>query len=222
MRSSLLLASLALPLLGSACVVGVEDPYYDDGRGSLTIEYTFGGRSCFDAGVDRIFVDVSGTRDGDSFSLTCAEYDYGVTIDHLREGSYDVYIEGKDVDGNVLFESRDRVSVVAYAHQTYVIDVDNETGSLTIYWTFDGSGRCGDIERLRVRLHDGRGYVYDDASYDCVYEGIVYDAMPKGTWFLDIDSVDYSGRLIDRATDIAVFVEAGSTNAYTVDLSGSR
>lgn len=217
MRSSLLLSALAITLLGSACYTYVEPAPYDD-FGSLTIEYTFGGLSCRAAGVDRIYIEVDGTRDGDAFDVSCAEFDYGITIDNLRDGRYDVYIEGKDIDGNLLYSARDTARVVAYSHQVYTIDAGFETGQLTIYWTFEGSGRCDDIRSLRVRLHDGNGYVYDDDTYDCTFSGLVYDLMPKGAWYLDLDAIDFGNRVTYRATDVALYVEANAGNDYTVDL----
>lgn len=217
MRSSLLLSALATTLLGSACITHVETDPYDD-FGSLTIEYTFGGLSCRDAGVDRVYVEVDGTRDGDAFTVSCAEFDYGITIDSLRDGRYDVYIEGKDIDGNLLYSTRDSVRVDAFAHQVYTIDVGFETGQLTVYWTFEGSGRCDDIRSIRIRLHDGNGYAYDDDTYDCDFGGLVYDLMPKGVWYLDIDAIDFGNRITYRASDVALFVESNASNDYTVDL----
>lgn len=218
----LMLSALAATALSSACYIDVDN---DDHRrtGSLTLQYSFGGLDCTSAGVDRIDIRVIGSRDDYVDTLRCRAFERGVTIDGLLEGTYDVSIEGRSYDGDVIYAlDTASVRVRGFTSQSYDVDVPDVSGALTIYWTFAGSGRCGEVFDLRVLLVDPDGFVYDDDTYDCEFGGITYDVLPSGRWRLSLDALDSRGRVVYRASDLDLRVLARSSNEYTVDLTEVR
>lgn len=96
------------------------------------------------------------------------------------------------------------------------------TGDLGLYWTFDGFGGCGVVEEVRVTLLDPDGFIYDDALYDCDYEGVVYEDLDEGFWSVDLDGIDRYGRVQYRSGPQTVDVIGEAHNDYTIDLGIAR
>lgn len=223
MRHSQLLA-LVLPVaLTSACYVEVHDDDFPGYRtGDLTLRYDFDGRSCTNAGVDRISVRLDGRDHGEVIrdSFDCALYEVGVTFEGLREDTYSVSIEARDLSGAVLYSLEGRsVDVDWGTHQEYDLDVGGTGGSLTLYWTFEGWDGCPDVDELRIQLIDPDGFVYDEAGYACDFGGVTYDGLSHGVWRIGMDGLDRFGRVLYRAAPRNLVVIRGADNVYTVDLS---
>lgn len=226
MRNTHALA-LALPLaFATGCYVEVHDtdpPGYR--TGDLTLRYDFEGRSCLSAGVHRISVRLDGLDHGEVLrdSFDCARYEAGVTFEGLREDTYEVRIEGRDVSGALVYslEEPRLVDVVWASHREYDVAVPGTGGALTLYWTFEGWGGCGEVDELRVRLTDPDGYVYDDARYACDFGGVTYDVLAHGIWQVSLDGLDRFGRVLYRAGPRNVVVIGGASNEYTIDLATS-
>lgn len=224
MRTSLVVAVTAFALTGSACYVELNDsPDFD--RGDITLRYRFDGQRCDDAGVHRISVRLDGERYGETYrdDVSCAGFTWGITLEDLREDTYRVQIEGRDAMGTVLYRVQGtRVEVRWATHQEYDVEVPSAGGSLTVHWTFEGSGSCGAVADVRVTLEDPDGFVYDDARYPCGYGGVVYDGLIQGLWRLSLDGLDGMGRLISAAGPQNVVVIGSADNIYTLDLDSVR
>ena len=224
MRTSLALAATAFALTGSACYVELNDPY-DADRGDLTLRYRFDGLRCDDAGVHRISVRLDGERYGETYrdDVSCAGFAWGITLEDLQQDTYRVQIEGRDAMGTVLYRVQGaRVEVRWATHQEYDVEVPSAGGSLTLYWTFDGSGACGAVQDVRVTLEDPDGFVYDDARYLCEYGGVAYDGLIQGLWRLTLDGLDGMDRLVATAGPQNVVVIGAADNIYTLDLGSVR
>lgn len=227
MRKQHLLALLLPAVFATGCYV----EYYDEPApsrartGDLTLRYTFSSSECLAVGVHRIAVRLDGVFTNEVLreSLDCAGYAAGVTFEGLREDTYRVAIEARDANGGLLFALEDgvEVDVVWGTHQEYELDVPSTGGALTVFWTFDGSGFCGAVDEVRVRLADNDGFVFDDARYDCAYGGIIYDVLAHGVWSVSLDGLDGMGRVIYRAPERNVVVIRGAQNDYTIDLGAN-
>lgn len=221
MRIPAITAILTAALGSSACYVTVDDTRPHARTGDLTLRYSFDGRDCIAAGVDRIAIDVRGivSRDRYTDTLSCSSFVDGVTIENLIEDEYEVTIEGRTFSGDLLYSlDRRTIGVVAYTHQEYDFDLFGSTGSLTVYWTFDGYGDCGMVDDVRVRLIDPEGFVYDDARYNCEYGGIVYDVLSSGRWRITLEGMSFGGRVLYRMADHDIEVIPSASNEYTIDL----
>ncbi len=232
LNSKLALASLIPLALSSACVVVTDDdrrnppPPSTIDHGTLTVEFNFEGRLCDVAGVDIIDVDVIGQTMGDAYrdSLNCQNYRDGLVIEDLRVDDYEVSVTGKSNAGDVLYETEtfSVVRVGPTANNLITVDALGLGGDLTVYWTFEGRGLCGDIFDVRVTTRDPDGFIYDDALYPCDFGGVVYEHVIDGLWTVDVDALDDTGRLLYQTYDRGVVVIRNANNDYTLDLDRVR
>jgi hypothetical protein len=127
MRRIALLASLAL---AAACAPT---------RAGLTVNWTFGGKSCADAGVAIIQFAIQGevlTPD----NYTCAQAPQGADLGRYLLGSYQLTVYGLDAHNIVLYQSTVPVQVQrgGTVIAIDVVLVPGAPGSATLRWTFDG------------------------------------------------------------------------------------
>lgn len=229
MRTLQALAVTTALFATSGCYLEVVDdgPSYPSfTRGDLTLRYAFDGRTCQQAGVDRIALRLDGTRTSEVYrdNVACDAFVHGITIEDLREDTYQVSIEARDTYGTLLYSlaSARQVEVIAGVHQEYDVALSSPGGTLTVYWTFDGFGGCGTVHQLRVQLVDPDGFIFDDADYSCDFGGVSYDGLSEGLWNLRLDGIAMDGRVLFRSEPRNLVVIRGANNDYTVDLSSYR
>jgi hypothetical protein len=90
-------------------------------------------------------------------------------------------------------------------------------GDLSIAWTFDGFGWCGEVEDVRLTLIDPEGFIYDDTRYGCGVESILYEQVDEGWWTIDLEGIDRYGRII-YAGSAELWVAGNAYNEYDIDL----
>jgi hypothetical protein len=126
MRRLALAAALSL---AAACA-----PMRDD----LTVDWTFGGKSCADAGVAFIQVHIDGeVLTPDRF--TCAQAGKGAYLGRYLVGPYNLTVQGLDANNNVIYQSTVQVEVKRGGAEVPVDVLPSTTdGSVTLHWTFHG------------------------------------------------------------------------------------
>ena len=212
-REGLWVALAAFTLSGCICVV--------PSQGDLTVFYTFGGETCAAAGVDAIRIDVLGvgsTTDSAALDVDCAAFPEGATIKNLKLGRYEVTIEGW-VGNELRYQETFTDIQVKAGDNEYDLDVDSITGTLTLFWTFDGSGACGQVQDVRVMVTAPDGTLFDDARYPCSGKGVTYDFVPAGDYTVSMDGIDGTGRIVYRSQVYTATVVAGKVNEYIIDLA---
>ena len=209
MRS--VLGLCALLLTASAC---------SSGRGDIGILYTFGGDDCFTAGVYQIdlradFLGFPG--DAELATVRCQDYPDGVSF-FLRDGVHRFTVEAYGPSGELLYDTVVNLEVIAGRDVLYEIDVPPSAGTLTLFWTFEGSSSCADVSEVRVLLEDPFGFEYDDAFYPCSFGGVTYEDLIAGDWLATLRAYAPGGAVLYRATERPVVVEAYADSEVTVDL----
>ncbi len=196
---SLLLLSLGLSALSSACIVAAPPP--PDPYGDLSFDWSFNGEpSCDQAGVDE--VDLTVLQDGEVVLVIEREpcVGGGLTITDLREGVYEVAIDAFSRDSIPLYAGSFSARVIG-GEDTYagVVDLDpvNEepppplTGSLGLFWGFryptDGNlvfdCALAGVSELDVFVTPqgaaGAGF---NSTFLCEDEGVLVDNLPPGRY----------------------------------------
>jgi hypothetical protein len=109
----LVLVALAMP----ACfyehhTLGPSDGLNYDGTASITFSWSFGGRSCAQAGISSVVVSIPGqwVQNDGNFSCTTSNYD-GITLTSFLPGSYSYTVSGYDVTGALRYQGSGTVYV---------------------------------------------------------------------------------------------------------------
>src|SRR5712691_3778507 len=129
-RTSMRRLGLAAALaLAAACA-----PSRDD----LTVDWTFAGKTCADAGVAFIEVHIDGeVLSPDKF--TCAEAGKGAYLGRYLIGRYTLTVSGLDASSSVIYQTSVQVDVRRGGTEVAVDAAPSTTnGSATLHWTFDG------------------------------------------------------------------------------------
>lgn len=180
----------------------------------------FDGLSCAQAGVDQVRVqlfDASQTPlDDQTFGCGVG----GVSWQYLAPGSYTIWLDAENSYGDVLWQSTVDATVQVAASMDYDAAFTEVVGSITLYWTFEGSGVCGFVQDVHVTAYAPDDTVYDDYTYPCTDGGVQYPTAPMGTMQILMDGIDDTGQVIYRSAAANVTVEAGASREYTIDLQG--
>src|SRR5438067_2377860 len=110
-------------------------------RVPVEVDWTFGGKSCADAGVATIQIDMDGEL-LDPNRFACDQAGTGVNLGAFLVGPYSVTVTGFDADGNVA------ISVVAGADTAVSVNVPVATpssASAEVRWTFASAKTCADV-----------------------------------------------------------------------------
>ncbi|RMG19353.1 MAG: hypothetical protein D6729_05515 [Deltaproteobacteria bacterium] len=211
-RIGLVATLVALAFSGCICVV--------QSTGDLVVFYRFGGQTCDAAGVDRIVLDVEGTggtNDSAQQEVDCATFPEGVRFKNLRLGTYTVTVEGW-AGTELRYQQTFTGIEVKPGDNEYDLDVAANFGTLKLFWTFAGSGQCGQVQDVRVMVTGPDLLLFDDARYPCSGQGVTYDFAPAGTYHVEMDGIDATGRIIYRSSVYEAEVIAGQVNEYVIDL----
>lgn len=219
MRTTRLLSVVAAVAFSGACVCVVGST-----TGDLSIYYTFGGRSCDAAGVDRIYVDVSGLHDGATRTVSCAAFGTGIVFQGLLPESYDVTVEGDDASGRTIYgtDVPVRARVIVGSSNSVSVDVPALFGDLSVTWqTFDGEASCAaaGVQDVAVYLYDETGALEDSGTFACSAGGVDWVGLDPGQRVVGLDALDGAGNIVYTAT-VSTDVQAGGTNTALVSLVG--
>jgi len=112
-------------------------------RDDLTVDWTFAGKTCADAGVALIDVHIDGeVLTPDRF--TCVDpntgaYNKAAYLGRYLDGRYTLTVSGLDASANVIYTTSVQVDVRRGGTEVAVDAAPSTTnGSATLRWTFDG------------------------------------------------------------------------------------
>ena len=205
---------LLAALLAAAC-----GPY--DRWAPLEVDWTFGGKSCADAGVAEIQIDI----DGETLSpnrFTCQEAGQGVDLGTFYTGPYTVTVTGFDSANNIIFQTTQVIDVRAVGLNQIPIDAAPTTGDATIHWTFAGKGcDAAGVSTVRVSV-DGQVLTDAQNNPDLPCKGATLEGTVVGP--LSPGSHDFSFAAHGTSADYAlasfpVTVIAGQDTAANADLA---
>ena len=108
--------------------------------GQLVVDWTFGGLSCADAGVDTIQMEVAGeVLSPDHFS--CAQAPGGADLGVYYAGDYQLTLTGLDASGSITHQVTQTLRVVGGRKNEFAVDVpqvaDTTIARAMLKWVFD-------------------------------------------------------------------------------------
>jgi hypothetical protein len=188
----------------------------------VEVDWTFGGQTCADAGVDTIRIDVNGENLTQN-QFTCAEAGKGVDLGQFLTGPYTMTVTGLDSVGNVIFQTTTVVHVVNGSN-VIVIDAAPTTGSATLRWSFAGQ-TCDGAGVATVRISvDGQVITDLNNNPDLPCKGTSFEGTtiaplePGGHTF----SLAAHGASHDYAADnVSVTVAVGQDTNVPIDLAAA-
>jgi hypothetical protein len=152
-------------------------------RAEVEVDWTFGGLSCADAGVDRIDFAVAGEVVSPDH-YTCVEAGVGASLGSFLDGNYQLTVSGFDPAGNLVYQTTQTIQVRGTRKNVFPIDlpqVAQFTGDVTLHWTFGGqSCAAANVDHVTI-------FVDPDAAGG---GGINAGTVPCSTAGTDGGSVD--------------------------------
>src|SRR2546423_6100353 len=145
----------------------------------VEVDWTFGGQSCIDAGVDSVQIDV----DGEILTpnkFTCADASQGADLGDFITGPYVMTVTGFDSAGNVLYQTTQNVQVRPSGKNIITIDAAPTTGDAEVRWGFDGKTcDAAGVTAVRVSVD---GQVITDAKNnpDLPCKGLSFEGTTIG------------------------------------------
>ena len=122
---------LLIGLIAAAACGPVREP--------VEVDWTFGGKSCADAGVASIQIDIEGEVLTPN-KFTCDEAGQGAALGDFLIGTYTVTVTGFDSGDNVIYQTVQDIRVRNGGANRFTIDAAPTTGTATLDWTFGGKG----------------------------------------------------------------------------------
>src|SRR5512140_496526 len=91
-------------------------------RAEVEVDWTFGGLSCADAGVERIDFSIAGeVLSPDSF--TCVQAPVGAGLGSFLNGNYQLTVSGFDSAGNLVYQTTQTIQVRGTRLNKFPIDL---------------------------------------------------------------------------------------------------
>jgi hypothetical protein len=186
----------------------------------LEVDWTFGGKSCADAGVTSIQIAIEGELlSPDKF--TCQEASQGAALGDFLVGPYTVTVTGFDSAGNVVYQSTQVVQVRGIGKNVIAFDAAPTTGTATLHWTFGGKG-CDAAGVATVRVSVDNQVITDahnNPDLPCkgpTFEGTTIGPLSPGAHTFALaahaSGADYA------LSNLGVSVVAGQDTAAAADL----
>jgi hypothetical protein len=209
-----LLVSAVVAAAAAAC-----GPYNHDVP--VEVDWTFGGKSCADAGVATIQIDVDGEILNPN-QFTCAEADVGADLGTFLPGPYTVTVSGFDSSDNLVYQTTQAVQVGGRTRNVFNIDAAATTGDAALAWTFAGMS-CSAAGVTSVRVSVDGNVITDTQGHPDLpcqsggHEGTTIGPLsPGGHTF----AVAASGAGDDYASgDFSVQIATGAVTPVPVDLA---
>jgi len=134
------------------------------GRSDLVVDWTFENKTCADAGVATIRVDVANELLSRN-EFSCQEAGLGVDLGSYLAGHYQVTVTGFDALGAMTHQTVVTLAVGGGTKSEYAIDVPrvapSTVASANLTWTFDGVGcAAANVEQVTILVDpnpDGTG-----------------------------------------------------------------
>ncbi len=118
----------------------------------VEVDWTFGGKSCADAGVASIQVDIAGEILTPN-KFTCQEASLGADLGQFLTGPYSMTVTGFDSSDNVVFQTTQVIQVRGIGRNVIAFDAAATTGTATLHWTFGGkSCDAAGVSTVRVSV----------------------------------------------------------------------
>jgi len=154
-------------LAGLAAVAALGSGCGDPARGTIRVNWTFGGQSCLAAGVHTIQIDIAHELlNPNQFScdLGGGAIAGGAAPDGaFLAGTYTLTISGLDANGAILYQTQQDITVQR-GDNVYQIDVQRVPGgSISLDWTFGGL-TCAQAGVTSVRISVDGVLITDQAG----------------------------------------------------------
>jgi hypothetical protein len=210
MRRLALAAALSL---AAAC-----GPVRDD----LTVDWTFGGKTCAAAGVAVIQMHIDGeVLTPDRF--TCAEAGQGASLGTYLLGRYNLTVQGLDAASRVIYQSTVQVDVKRGGTRI-ALDVAPATsdGSATLHWTFDGKS-CAAAGVTLINASVDNQVLTDDKNNPDLpcsqagVDGVIVEPLSPGQHSFDLVG-KASGTIKYALNGFAVTIAAGQNTSAAPNL----
>ncbi|HET7787759.1 MAG TPA: hypothetical protein VIR81_00735 [Myxococcales bacterium] len=195
-------------------------------RAEVEVDWTFGGLSCADAGVDRIEFAIAGeVLSPDHFS--CSQATVGASLGSFLDGNYQLTVSGFDTAGNLVYQTTQTIQVRGTRKNVFPIDlpqVAQFTGDVTLHWTFGGrSCTAAGIPIVHVSV-DNQVITDVNNSPDlpCTSAGVdgtTIGPLSQGQHTFDIVGVDGAGNSKYALNGFLVTVVAGQNTVASPDLA---
>jgi len=193
-------------------------------RVPVEVDWTFGGKSCADAGVATIQIDMDGEL-LDPNRFACDQAGTGVNLGAFLVGPYSVTVTGFDADGNVIYQTTQTIQVRnSRATNVFTIDAAPTTGTATLHWTFGGKS-CAAAGVTGVNISVDDKVITDAGGFPCSNPnsaGVLVDGSTIGplapgspTFALAAHGSNGAYYAVDN---VAISVAAGADTAVSVNV----
>src|SRR5438552_7970963 len=193
-------------------------------RVPVEVDWTFGGKSCADAGVATIQIDM----DGEVLSpnqFTCSQPVTGVNLAAFLIGPYTVTVTGFDADGNVIYQTTQGIQVRnSRDTNVFVIDAAPTTGTATLHWTFGGkSCAAAGVSGVQISVDDK--VITDAGGFPCsnpndagvLVDGSTIGPLSPGNHTFALAAHGSNGAYY-AVDNVAISVVAGADTAVSVNV----
>ena len=138
-------------------------------REPVEVDWTFGGKSCADAGVSTITIDMDGERLTPN-TFTCQEAGQGVALGTFLLGPYTVTVSGYDQDNNLIYQTTATIQVQR-GQNKFLIDAKPTTGTATLDWTWGGQ-TCAAAGVTSVQISVDNSVITGAQGFPCTNSGV--------------------------------------------------
>ncbi|HEY6910581.1 MAG TPA: hypothetical protein VI297_01455 [Gemmatimonadales bacterium] len=189
-------------------------------RAEVEVDWTFGGLSCADAGVETIQFSIAGeVLSPDHFS--CAQAGAGANLGSFLNGNYQLTVSGLDADGNLVYQTTQTIQVRGSRLNKFAVDVS--PGDVTLHWSFGGKS-CVAAGIPVVHVSVDNQLITDGATADlpCAsggVDGTTITPLSQGQHSFDIVGVDANGNSKFALNGLLVSVVAGQNTVASPDLA---
>jgi hypothetical protein len=197
-------------------------------RAEVEVDWTFGGLSCADAGVDTIQFSIAGeVLSPDHF--TCAQATVGASLGSFLNGNYQLTVSGFDAGGNLLYQTTQTIQVRGSRLNKFPVDlpqVAQSTGEVTLHWTFGGKSCAAAGVQVVHASVDNQVITDQNNSPDlpCTSAGVdgtTVNPLSQGQHSFDLVGVDSAGRPKFALNGFLVTVAAGQNTVASPDLQAA-
>jgi hypothetical protein len=194
-------------------------------RAEVEVDWTFGGLSCANAGVETIQFAIAGeVLSPDHFS--CAQAGTGASLGSFLDGNYQLTVSGFDANGNLLYQTTQTIQVRGSRLNRFPVDlpqVAQVTGDVTLHWTFGGkSCAAAGIQVVHVSVDNqvitGANNSADLPCTSAGIDGTTITPLSQGQHSFDIVGVDGTGNSKFALNGFLVSVVAGQNTIASPDL----
>jgi hypothetical protein len=195
---------------------------------NITFLWTFGGKTCAQAAVANINVQVTDPAAPVNMTVPCTQGGIdGATVQMFTKGTYPFTLTALDVAATPIYSAAGSVTVDGY--NSVVLNVDmgpvgaTGVGTLMILWTFGGqSCTAAGVANIHFSLRDNLGAIVSgtDMTDTCasIGPGISIGSLTSGNYWLEAQGQNSGGQVTYVLNPYQVYVSPGATSTYTPNL----